>query len=50
MATAKSKDTKESVYEWEGKDRNGKLVRGETRASGDNQVQATAPSAPLIDF
>ena len=41
MATAKSKDTKESVYEWEGKDRNGKLVRGETRASGENQVQAS---------
>ena len=42
MATAtKSKDTKEFVYEWEGKDRNGKLVRGETRASGENQVQAS---------
>lgn len=41
MATAKSsKDTKESVFEWEGKDRNGKQVRGETRASGENQVQA----------
>ena len=39
--TAKSKDTKESVYEWEGKDRNGKQVRGETRASGENQVQAS---------
>ncbi len=41
MATAKSKDTNESVYEWEGKDRNGKQVRGETRASGENQVQAS---------
>ena len=41
MATAKSKGTNESVYEWEGKDRNGKQVRGETRASGENQVQAS---------
>jgi type IV pilus assembly protein PilC len=40
MATQKSKDTKEFVFEWEGKDRNGKQVRGETRASGENQVQA----------
>ena len=32
---------KESVYEWEGKDRNGKVVRGETRAGGENQVHAT---------
>ena len=40
MATAKSTGTKEFVYEWEGKDRNGKQVRGETRASGENQVQA----------
>ena len=40
MATEKSKGTKESVFEWEGKDRNGKQVRGETRAGGENQVQA----------
>jgi type IV pilus assembly protein PilC len=38
--TAKSKNTKELVFEWEGKDRNGKQVRGETRASGENQVQS----------
>jgi len=40
MATDKSKTTKEFVFEWEGKDRNGKQVRGETRAGGENQVQA----------
>ena len=41
MATATSKDIKEYVFEWEGKDRNGKPVRGEVRAAGENQVQAT---------
>ncbi|MDP2065007.1 MAG: type II secretion system F family protein [Burkholderiaceae bacterium] len=41
MATATSRDIKEFVFEWEGKDRNGKQVRGETRASGENQVQAS---------
>ena len=46
MATAASttnrqrRDVKEFVFEWEGKDRNGKLVRGELRAGGENQVQA----------
>jgi type IV pilus assembly protein PilC len=40
MATAKKTDTKEVVFEWEGKDRNGKQVRGETRAAGENQVKA----------
>ena len=41
MATAASTRTvKETVYEWEGKDRNGKQVRGEMRAAGENQVQA----------
>jgi type IV pilus assembly protein PilC len=41
MATAKPKGITESVFEWEGKDRNGKQVRGESRAIGINQVQAT---------
>ena len=40
MATAKLKGAKEFVFEWQGKDRNGKPVRGETRAAGVNQVQA----------
>jgi len=41
MATAASRDIKEYVFEWEGKDRNGKQVRGEIRAAGENQVQAS---------
>jgi len=40
MATAASKSIKDFVFEWEGKDRNGKTVRGETRAVGENQVLA----------
>jgi len=43
MATEKAKPkavVKEYVFEWEGKDRNGKQVRGETRAGGENQVTA----------
>ena len=39
--SAAARDIKEFVYEWEGKDRNGKQVRGEIRASGENQVQAS---------
>lgn len=38
---APSRSAKEFVFEWEGKDRNGRIVRGETRAGGENQVQAT---------
>ncbi len=41
MATAQTKNAKEMVFEWEGKDRNGKLVRGEMRAAGENQVLAS---------
>ena len=42
MATAASKksDIKEVVFEWEGKDRGGKTVRGEQRAVSENQVMA----------
>ena len=41
MATEKARRkavVKEFVFEWEGKDRNGKQVRGEMRAGGANQV------------
>ena len=41
MATALSKDIKEFVFEWEGKDRGGKQVRGEVRAVGENQVKVS---------
>jgi type IV pilus assembly protein PilC len=43
MATAvnKKSDVKEVVFEWEGKDRNGKTVRGEQRAASENQVMAS---------
>ncbi|MFD0667726.1 type II secretion system F family protein [Ramlibacter sp. MAHUQ-53] len=41
MATAASSKVNEFVFEWEGRDRNGKQVRGETRAAGENQVQAS---------
>ena len=42
MATtpAKAPSSKEVVFEWEGKDRNGKQVRGEIRAMGENQVKS----------
>jgi type IV pilus assembly protein PilC len=41
MATAATKTSsgKQLVYEWEGKDRSGKLVRGELRATSENQVK-----------
>ena len=42
MATgAIAKNVKEFVFEWEGKDRNGKTVRGELRAGGEAMVSAT---------
>ena len=39
--TASRSQGKEHLYEWEGKDRNSKIVRGEIRAGGEAQVQAT---------
>ena len=41
MATTKAADNKDAVFEWEGKDKNGKQVRGEIRANGENQVKST---------
>ena len=43
MATrnAKPTESKDAVFEWEGKDKNGKLVRGDMRANGDNQIKAS---------
>ena len=41
MATNASNSVKEFVFEWEGKDRKGKQVRGEIRAVSENVVQAS---------
>jgi type IV pilus assembly protein PilC len=42
MATAAlAKPSKEIIFEWEGKDRNGKIVRGEMRAGGESVVNAS---------
>jgi type IV pilus assembly protein PilC len=50
MATAASKksEVKEVVFEWEGKDRNGKTVRGEQRAASENQVMASLRRQGII--
>ena len=42
MATATlAKSAKEIIFEWEGKDKNGKIVRGEMRAGGEAVVNAS---------
>ncbi len=42
MATAASlKAPKELIFEWEGKDKNGKMIRGEMRAGGEAVVNAS---------
>lgn len=41
MATAAATKPQDTIYEWEGKDRNGKIVRGEMRAGGEAMVGAT---------
>ena len=41
MATAAAKGPKEFSFAWEGKDKAGKTVRGEVRATGDAVVRAT---------
>lgn len=40
-AAATAKGIKEIIFEWEGKDRNGKIVKGELRAGGEAVVSAT---------
>jgi type IV pilus assembly protein PilC len=40
-ATAAAKGVREFVFEWEGKDRHGKIVKGELRAGGEAMVSAT---------
>jgi type IV pilus assembly protein PilC len=40
-AKPQNKDVKVYLYVWEGKDKTGKLVKGEMRASGENIVTAT---------
>jgi type IV pilus assembly protein PilC len=40
-ATAAARAPKELVFEWEGKDKNGKVVRGEIRAGGEAVVSAS---------
>ncbi len=40
-AATTKKDIKDWVYEWEGKDKNGKVVRGEMRAGGEAAVGAS---------
>jgi len=42
MATAAAlKSPKELIFEWEGKDKNGKIIRGEMRAGGEAVVNAS---------
>lgn len=42
MATAAAaKNPKEMIFDWEGKDKNGKLVRGEMRAGGEAMLNAS---------
>ena len=41
MAAAKKTAVKEFNFAWEGKDRSGKVVRGEMRAVGEAIIQAT---------
>ena len=40
-AAAKDKGPKEINFQWEGKDKAGKVVRGDLRANGENVVKAT---------
>ncbi|MFY9329283.1 MAG: type II secretion system F family protein [Georgfuchsia sp.] len=48
MATAKKAAKKEFAYSWEGKDRTGRVVRGEMRAVGTEAVLATLRRQGII--
>jgi type IV pilus assembly protein PilC len=39
--TARQRDVKEVTYSWEGRDRGGKVIKGDMRASGEAVVQST---------
>jgi type IV pilus assembly protein PilC len=41
MATAKQDDKQQTTFAWEGKDKSGKLVRGELRAASETVVRTT---------
>ena len=41
VAAKQQQGIKELVFEWEGKDKNGKVVRGEMRAGGEAMVSAS---------
>ena len=41
MATAAAAKTQDFIFEWVGKDKNGKIVRGEMRAGGEAMVSAS---------
>ena len=40
-APAVKRDVKEWMYSWEGRDRGGKLIKGDMKASGEAVVQST---------
>ncbi len=40
-AASASKSVKDLIFEWEGKDKNGKIIRGEMRAGGEAMVNAS---------
>jgi type IV pilus assembly protein PilC len=40
-AAANARSVKDVIFEWEGKDKNGKMVRGEMRAGGEAMVNAS---------
>jgi type IV pilus assembly protein PilC len=40
-ATAARRDVKEYSFSWEGRDRTGKVLKGDMRASGEAVVQST---------